>query len=119
MRWSTAFGRVSFDSKAGVFEYAKAKKSDLEAAMNIAPADYVKESNAKPEAAFDEIAELEKVIKRFAEKGASMRTLNALKAALSASKVGVIATEEPKAAPVVKKARAVKVAPVQELAEAA
>lgn len=101
--WSTAFGRVTFDAKTGVFAYAKGKKSDLEAAMAVAPADYAKaQKEGAGEKAFDEIAELEKMIKRFGEKGASMRTLNALKLALNEAKGNVVAVRP---APIVRKAK--------------
>lgn len=43
--WATAFGRVSYDAKERVFAYAKGKTADLEGAMNVAPANYAKDSN--------------------------------------------------------------------------
>jgi hypothetical protein len=117
--WALAFGRVTFDAKEGVFAYAKGKKSDLEAAMDVAPADYAKsQKEGAGEKAFDEIAELEKIIKRFAEKGASGRTLNALKGVLNVAKVGIVA-ETPKPAAIVKKAKAAPKAAPAEMQQAA
>lgn len=122
--WSAAFGRVSFDDKAesGPFVYAKGKTADMDGALAVAPADYVKAQKAETaEKAFDEVVELEKIIKRFAEKGATMRTLNSLKLALSQARLG-LAPEAEKPAPIVNRApkapKAPKV-PAQEMAAAA
>lgn len=119
--WALAFGRVTFDAKEGVFVYAKGKKSDLEAAMNVAPADYAKaqkgETEGKP---FDLADMVEKLIKRAGEKGASMRDLNALKVALQTIKgAEVVAAQKPAA--IVRKAKpAAPVAvPAAEVREAA
>lgn len=103
--WAGAFGNVTFDQKSGAFVYAKGKKSDLPAALEVAPANYQKAESAKKDAAFDEVAELERIVKRFAEKGASMATLNALKATLNAAKVGTLKPETVKPAPIVRRAR--------------
>ena len=102
--WAVAFGNVKFDETAErPFVYAKGKATNLPEALEIAPADYVKAQKPKEDKAFDEVAELEKVIKRFAEKGATMRTLNSLKLALSQAKLG-LAPEEKKPAPIVGRA---------------
>lgn len=118
--WAGAFGRVTFDEKAetGPFVYAKGKTSDMDGAMAVAPADYVKAQKADTaEKAFDEVVELEKIIKRFAEKGATMRTLNSLKLALSQAKLG-LAPEVEKPARIVRPAKVAKVA-APEMAAAA
>lgn len=114
VRWSTAFGKVTFDAKELAFTYAKGKASDMPAALAVSPADYVKDSSTKAEAKFDEIAQLESVIKRFTEKGASRKMLSALKGALRMVKGEVPAAENVvPAAKVIKarKAKASKAAP--------
>lgn len=42
--WFTNFGRVSFDAKALTFTYAKSKKSDMDGALAVSPAEFQKES---------------------------------------------------------------------------
>ncbi len=87
MKWAAAFGKCKFDSKAGEFTYVKGKKSDLEAAAKIAPANYQKEaSQDSTPAEFDEVKALEKVIERFVDKDASPSVVQALQAALRVAK---------------------------------
>lgn len=40
--WAAAFGKVTYDAKERVFAFAKSKKSDLDGAESVAPADYEK-----------------------------------------------------------------------------
>ena len=84
--WATAFGKVSFDSKERAFAYAKGKKSDMDQAMEIAPANYEKAKGEKPKAAFDEVTYLERVIKKMDEEGASPRVMQAMKGVLAVAK---------------------------------
>ncbi|CCF19148.1 protein of unknown function [Pseudorhizobium banfieldiae] len=102
--WSTAFGKVKFDDKARVFEFAKGKKSDMAQAMEIAPANYEKATKGKPAAAFDEVKYLESVVKKLEENGGSPRVLQAVKGALTLAKTPIVAApaKAPKAAPAAK-----------------
>lgn len=118
VRWACDLGRVNFDVKAGAFVYAKNKKSDLETAMKVAPADYQKAKGEQAEKAFDLEKTLEKLIEKAAEKGTAMRDLNALKLCLSTIKGAEIVPVQ-KPAVVVKKARPTKVAEAAEVAQAA
>lgn len=89
--WATAFGKVSFDADERVFKLAKSKKSDMEQAMQIAPANYEKAKNATAEVTFDEQKYLEGVVKKLTDKGADPRVLQAVKGALNLYKVNQIA----------------------------
>lgn len=42
--WAAAFGKVTYDAKERAFAFAKGKKSDLDGAESVAPADYEKTS---------------------------------------------------------------------------
>lgn len=98
--WATAFGKVSFDAETRAFEYAKGKKSDMEAALEVAPANYEKSTKGadKPKSAFDEIAYLERAVKKFEDENADPRVLQALKGALTLAKApAAAATPKPKA----------------------
>lgn len=86
--WATAFGKCKYDRKAEQFSYVKSKKSDLPAAMKVAPANYQKAATAKTQAAFDEVKALESVIAKFEKNKASTVTVRALKAALAIAKGG-------------------------------
>jgi hypothetical protein len=44
--YMTAFGKVTFDSKDLTLTYAKSKKSDLESALTVSPADFQKTKKA-------------------------------------------------------------------------
>lgn len=104
VKWAVAFGKVEFDAIALTFSYKKGKASDMPAALEISPADYVKASSTKTEPTFDEVEQLEKVIKRFADKGASKRMVAALKGVLRVMK----GEAEPAAANVVPAATVIK-----------
>lgn len=47
VNWATNFGKVTFDATTLTFSYAKGKKSDMEGAMDVSPADFKKESSKK------------------------------------------------------------------------
>tara|TARA_B100000678_G_scaffold152398_1_gene127243 strand:- start:597 stop:1223 length:627 start_codon:yes stop_codon:yes gene_type:complete len=105
VKWATAFGKCKFDAKAEKFEYRKGK-SDMEAAMKIAPADYVKETKKadakKPE--FDLVAKMESLIEKAEEVGTDHATLSAMhgvirlhKAAMEKAAKEVAAEAEKKA----------------------
>lgn len=95
--WSTAFGKVSFNTETRVFEYAKGKTSNMDEAMEIAPANYEK-AKGKPrdEKAFDEVKYLEKVVATLTEKSADPRVLQAVKGALTLAKTPAAAIVAPK-----------------------
>lgn len=104
--WATALGKVSFNSESKEFEYSKGKKSDMEKAADIAPANFEKEKGkAREEAEFDEAAFLEKVVAKMTEKGASPRVLQAVKGALTLAKTPVSAPVEKAPAKVAKVAK--------------
>lgn len=85
--WAMAFGKASFDTEKGEFGYAKGKKSDLEKAMEVAPANYAKESKGgNAEQPFDEIDYLEKTLKRLQDKGASVQTIKAMEGVVRVAK---------------------------------
>jgi hypothetical protein len=44
--YMTAFGKVSFDAKELVFAYSKGKKSDLETALTVSPAEFQRQKKA-------------------------------------------------------------------------
>lgn len=64
--WSKAFGKVTFDAKEGQFVYSKTAKSDMEAALEVAPANYQRaaKANDKPQKSLMEATEkrMEKTI---------------------------------------------------------
>lgn len=109
--WSVAFGNVAFDKKTGVFTYVKNKKTDMDGAMDIAPANFEKQAKAGQavEKPFDEVAYLESVVAKFADKGGDLRVLQALKGALTLSKTSVIAASKAEKVPA--KAKTAKPAP--------
>lgn len=106
--WASAFGKVKFDGEARSFEYAKDKKSDMDGALEVAPANYEKAAKGagKDKSAFDEVAYLDRVVKKLEEEGADPRVLQAVKGALTLAKTPVVAPvkqakpKAPKPAPV-------------------
>ena len=107
--WATAFGKVSFDSKERVFAYAKGKKSDMEQAMEIAPANYEKsQGKGKAAGTFDEVVYIERALKKLEEENASFRVIQAMKGVLQVAKSAHLTVAAP-AKPA--KAKAVKAAP--------
>lgn len=109
VRWAVNFGSVTFDAKTTAFTYKKGKASDMDGAMKVSPADFVK-SEKKAETAFDEIKQLEAVIARFTEKGASKKMVKALQGALRVVK-GESVPENVVTASTLIKARKAKSAP--------
>jgi hypothetical protein len=63
--WAEAFGKVNYDTKAKAFVYDKAKKSNIEGAMEISPEDFKPEPEYKP---MDLAAEIAKLIKKAEER---------------------------------------------------
>ncbi|THK33468.1 hypothetical protein EHS39_36270 [Ensifer sp. MPMI2T] len=113
--WATAFGKVKFDTEARAFEYAKDKKSDMEKALEVAPANYEKAKGAdKAKTAFDEVAYLERVVKKLDEEGADPRVLQAVKGALTLAKTPAIVAPAKQ-----EKAKAPKAKPEQQQPEVA
>ena len=82
VKWSVAYGKVTFDPKALTFAPAMKKKSDLEAAMQVAPADYTKESKGKKTATFNEVKAIQRLIDKCKEEGVNSRTIAALEGVL-------------------------------------
>lgn len=57
--YATAFGKCGYDKESDSFIYAKSKKSDLDGACAIAPADYAKASKSRDSKPFaDRIAKM-------------------------------------------------------------
>lgn len=92
--WASAYGKAKMNPETRQFEFSKTKKSDLPAALIVAPANYQKMVKAADETKakeFDEIAYLERMIKAFGEKGGSARVAKALDGALTLAKSTAIA----------------------------
>lgn len=108
--WATAFGKVKFNTEARAFEYAKDKKSEIEKALEVAPANYEREKAAgKEKSAFDQVNYLERVVKKLEEEGADPRVLQAVKGALTLAKTpAIVAPAKPE------KGKAPKVKPEQQ-----
>lgn len=87
--WSTAFGRVTFDKDAGVFAYAKGKKTDVDGLLAVAPANFEKQAkaSARAEKEFDVATYLAKVVDTLTNKDADPRILQAVKGALNLAKM--------------------------------
>lgn len=83
--WASAFGKVSFDAKQVAFVYSKNKKSDMPAAMDIAPANYQRKAT-KAETVFDEIQYLERALKKLNAEGASPQTIKAMEGVIRVAK---------------------------------
>lgn len=121
--WATAFGKVTFDPKTKAFVYAKGKASDLEKALDIAPANYAREANATVEkTAKPLIDRAEALAKRTLESDDSSADDKAFARALAEF---VVARKRATTRPVIvptpakAKAEAVKAAKVEEVAAAA
>lgn len=116
--WATALGKVTFNAETRMFEYAKGKVSDMTTAMEVAPANYEKaKGKQRAPAAFDEVAFLERMVKKMEEEGASPRVLQAVKGALTLAKSpAIVAEATPAAKPA--KAKTVKAAPAPAPAQA-
>lgn len=84
--WATAFGKVSFDVKERAFAYAKGKKSDMDSALEIAPANYEKQAGKKAASTFDEVVYIERALKKLEEENASFRVIQAMKGVLQIAK---------------------------------
>lgn len=85
--WACAFGRVSYEVETREFAYAKAKKADLAAAMEIAPANYEKASKSdETKKPFDEITYIERALKKLTDEGASHRVIKAMEGVLNVAK---------------------------------
>ncbi|MEN5275776.1 hypothetical protein ABE527_02385 [Brucella sp. TWI432] len=112
--WVLAFGKASFEADNNEFAYAKGKKSDLEKAMEIAPANYAKEAKGgKAEQPFDEIEYLEKALKRLQDKGATIQTIKAMEGVVRVAKgtaLTVIKAEKAASLPKAEKQLALPVA---------
>ena len=103
--WMKAFGKVTFDANEKTFTYAKGKASDLPAALQVSPADFAKDANAKPRVAVALIdrtkAMAEKVVKddkaSRADKAFARALLNFVKAHQSEDADNVVSIESAKA----------------------
>ena len=82
VKWSAAYGKVKFDANAKAFGPAMKKKSDMEAALAIAPADFVRDSKAKDAKAFDEVKAIQRLIEKCKDEGVNSRTIAALEGCL-------------------------------------
>lgn len=111
--WFTNFGRVSFDPKGSTFTYAKTKKSDMDGAMAVSPADFQKEAKG---GASDKVDTQEKVLastitrlEAIREKGGKVdpRVLQAIKGALAIAE-GKAGDGKPELVKAVKPAKAKK-----------
>lgn len=116
--WSTAFGKVSFNTESRAFEYAKGKTSKMTEAMEIAPANYEKAAGkAKAKGDFDEVKYLEKVVAKLEEEGASPRVLQAIKGALTLARTPAAAIVTPAKAEKPAKVKAAKPAKAEQSAQ--
>ena len=89
--WSTAFGKVTFDDKTAAFVYAAGKKSNMEAALATAPANFEKAAGKKNDGnEFDEITYLERALKKLEDNKAHPRTIQAMKGVLTVAKSSFI-----------------------------
>lgn len=91
--WCKAFGKVTFDSKESTFTYSKKKESDMESAGQIAPANFQKEKGKRSTPAFDEVKQLERVLKQFNENKASTIVIKAIESALTVAKKAAVSAE--------------------------
>lgn len=116
--WMKDFGKLTFDATTKAFTYNKAKKSDLPTALTVSPAEYAKAASTKA-TNFDEVKQLESLIKKFEEKKATPAVLNALRGVLRiAQGKGAPAAENVVAAPTLVKARKAKAAKAKPVAVA-
>lgn len=91
MAYAKAFGRVAWDTETKAFTFAKGKKSDLDTAFRVSPANYERDTKAAkaadtPFTVEAEIAMIEKFIERIADKGARKKTLSALRGVVQVAK---------------------------------
>lgn len=97
--WSAAFGKVKFDDKAGEFVYVAGKKSNMEGALEVAPANYEKAAGKKSDGGdFDEVTYLERVLKKLEDNKANPRTIQAMRGVLTVAKSAFIETSREQAA---------------------
>lgn len=83
--WFTAFAKCKFNAKENKFELAAGKESDMTSALNISPAEYQKTVKApKADSVFDELAYLQKVLKKLNDSGASAKAVRGIEATLRA-----------------------------------
>jgi hypothetical protein len=75
--WACAFGKVTWNNNSKAFAFAKGKKSNLDGAESVAPADYEKEKKASEKAApaFDIVKYLERIYEKLDAIGADPRIL--------------------------------------------
>lgn len=88
--WSTAFGRVTFDKDAGVFAYAKGKKTDVDGMLATAPANFEKDRKAAAERVakpLDVAAFLNKTLDKLTEADADPRIIQAIRGAINLAKM--------------------------------
>lgn len=97
--WSQAFGKVKFDDATSAFAYVPGKTSNMEGALETAPANFEKAGGKKKDAGeFDEIAYLERALKKLEDNKASTRTITAMKGVLTVAKSAFIEVSRDKAA---------------------
>lgn len=119
--WFLEFGKVSFKAaeqgQGGAFVYAKSKPSNIEGAMEVAPANFekaAKENTAEPKA-FSTTEYLTKVIEKLTKEDADIRVIRAVEGALKVAAGPTVVVRNQKALPatVEKKAPAKTADPMQ------
>jgi hypothetical protein len=119
--WFLEFGKCTFKAnesgKGGVFVYAKSKPSNVEGAMEIAPANFErasKEASTEPKA-FSVSDYLAKVVEKLQKEDADIRVIRAIEGALKVASGPVVVVRNQKPLPVVaeKKAAPKKADPMQ------
>ncbi|MCV9960750.1 hypothetical protein OIU34_02460 [Pararhizobium sp. BT-229] len=104
-KWFLEFGKCTFkaneNGQGGVFVYAKAKPSNIEGAMEIAPANFekaTKEKDTTP-ATFSTADYLEKVVEKLTKEEADIRVIRAVEGALKVARGPVVVVRNQKPLP--------------------
>lgn len=110
--WFCEFGKCNFKAgekgQGGTFVYAKSKPSNIEGAMQIAPANFEKaqKDGAAETKTFDVAAYLEKAVKKLTDENVDIRVIRAIEGALKVAKGPVVVVRNQKPLPAVAEKKA-------------